>query len=101
MATPVPAPGPDPIVEQLFLTVLKPPDGHTYHCMAGQLLFPVFGGSQWRLLLCDTKSGELTPVFIEGQFIFKLMRALHAMQRELNTAVGDSIGEPVQRTQVQ
>lgn len=93
MTVPSP-PRPDEIVEALFTDVLIPPDGYSYYLQDDQLLFPVFGQDRWRLLL--RKGDTLIPVFIEGAFILKLTKALHAMQRELNAAVSDDIPEPVQ-----
>ena len=96
------APLPDPLVEALFLDVLLPPKGYEYHSAPGsvQLLFPVFGRDQWRLLLRKKGTEELTPVFLEGAFILKLTKALNAMQRELNQAVSDEIPEPVSHAPV-
>ena len=91
------APTPDELVEALFNEVLLPPEGFEYHYHDSQLLYPVFGQDKWRLLLMDKKTGELTPVFLEGAFILKLTKALHAMQRELNQAVSDEIPEPVSK----
>lgn len=96
----IPAPRPDPLVERLFAAVLSPPDGYDYHIVDNQILFPVVTGDKWRLLLRKMGTDQLTPVFIEQDFIVKLMRALNAMQRELNSAVDDTIPEPV-KAQVQ
>lgn len=101
MAAPIPinAPRPDPLVELLFAEVMTPPLGYHYHRAldSPQILYPMYGNDQWRLLLCKDGTQEITPVFIEGAFILKLTKALNAMQRELNAAVSDDIGEPVNR----
>lgn len=94
-----PAPTPDELVEVLFGEVLVPPEGYEYHGNNGQLLFPVMGQDRWRLLLHkkDTDfidTANFVPVFLEGQFILKLTKALHTMQRELNQAVSNEIPEP-------
>ena len=89
-----PAPTPDELVETLFAEVLIPPEGYEYHGNNGQLLFPTFDG-RWRILLhkkdTDFVAGNFSPVFLEGQFILKLTKALHAMQRELNQAVSEEL----------
>lgn len=95
-----PAPSPDELVEVLFSEVLVPPEGYEYHGNGGQLLFPVMGTGQWRILLHKKGTdfidqANFYPVFLEGAFILKLTKALHAMQRELNQAVSDDIPEPV------
>lgn len=82
-----PPPSIDPLVEMLFEEVLHPPDGYFFHFHDNRLLYPVFGQDKWRLLLREEKTEELTPVFLEGDFIRKLGKALNAMQRELNKAV--------------
>lgn len=91
------APTPDPLVEALFSEVMSPPPGYHYHCAIGssQILYPVYGSDQWRLLLCKDGTQDVTPVFLEGAFILKLTKALNAMQRELNAAVSDDIPDPV------
>lgn len=94
-----PPPTPDPLVEALLSEVLEPPAGYSYVIQDFQILFPVFGQDQWRLLLRKDGTDELTPVFIDGAFILKLTKALNAMQRELNQAVSDDIGEPVKMVQ--
>lgn len=98
-----PAPTPDELVECLFFEVLLPPEGYEYlPDNDGQLLFPVFGSDRWRLLLhkkgTDRSPDNMVPIFLEGQFIFKVSKALHSMQRELNQAVSNDIPEPVSRT---
>jgi hypothetical protein len=95
-----PAPTPDELVEVLFGEVLIPPEGYEYHGLNGQLLFPVMGQDRWRLLLHKKGADFIAPenfypVFMDGAFILKLTKALHAMQRELNEAVSDDIPEPV------
>ena len=95
-----PPPTPDELVETLFAEVLLPPEGYEYHGSNGQLLFPVFGQDRWRLLLHKKgtdfiDAANFTPVFLEGQFILKITKALHAMQRELNQSVSDDIPESV------
>lgn len=94
-------PEPDELVESLFFEVLLPPEGYEYHAPGGQLLYKVYGNDQWRVLLhkkgtdvIDT--ANFTPIFLEGQFIDKLSKALHAMQRELNEAVKE-FPEPVSK----
>lgn len=92
------APAPDELVEALFAEVLLPPEGYEYHGNQGQLLFPVYGNDQWRVLLHkkDTDfidTANFYPVFLDGDFVRKLTKALHAMQRELNQAVSDEIPE--------
>ena len=94
-----PAPTPDELVEILFGEVLVPPEGYEYHGNNGQLLFPVLGQDRWRILLHrkDTDfidTANFVPVFLDGAFVLKLTKALHAMQRELNQAVSDEIPEP-------
>lgn len=97
-----PAPTPDELVEVLFSEVLLPPEGYEYHGQGGQLLFPVMGQDRWRILL-HKKGTDLvdranfTPVFLDGSFILKLTKALHAMQRELNQAAGEEIPEPASK----
>lgn len=86
----------DEMVEMLFTDLLEPPDGWEYALNDGRLLYPVYGQDKWRLLL--RKGADVVPVFLEGQFILKLTKALHAMQRELNAAVGEEIGEPCQNS---
>lgn len=97
--TPGPAPTPDELVETLFAEVLLPPEGYEYHGNQGQLLFPVMGTGQWRVLLHKKDTdfvdpANFYPVFLDGPFVLKLTKALHAMQRELNEAVSDDIPEP-------
>jgi hypothetical protein len=96
-----PAPTPDELVESLFFEVLLPPEGYEYHALDGQILFPTIDG-RWRLQLYKKGServpANMTPIFLDGAFILKLTRALHAMQRELNQAVTDDIPEPISRT---
>ena len=85
-------PEPDELVETLFAEVLLPPDGYEYYSSSGQLLFPVFGQDQWRILLLKRGTTDgLVPVFLEGPFIRTLMKTLHAMQRELNKSVEEKI----------
>src|SRR5271163_1457767 len=96
----MPSPTPDELVETLFAEVLLPPEGYEYHGSNGQLLFPVFGTGQWRILLHKKGTDPVDPanfypVFLDGAFILKLTKALHAMQRELNQAVTDDIPEVV------
>jgi hypothetical protein len=86
----------DELVEMLFTDLLEAPEGWEYHLHDGRALYPVYGQDKWRLLL--RKGTDVVPVFIDGQFILKLTKALHAMQRELNTAVGDELGEPCQNS---
>ena len=94
-----PAPTPDELVESLFFEVLLPPEGYEYlPDNDGQLLFPCLGSGQWRLLLRKKHTEHKVPIFLEGEFVSKLTKALHAMQRELNQAVTDDIPEPVSRT---
>ena len=91
-----PAPTPDELVESLFFEVLLPPEGYEYFPdTEGQLLFPVFGSNKWRLMIKKKDTEAVTPIFLEGDFVFKLTKALNAMQRELNQAVSDDIPEPV------
>jgi hypothetical protein len=94
-------PTPDELMETLFDEVLVPPEGYEYHGIDGQLLFPVFGTGQWRILLHKkgtlVEPDNLYPIFLEGDFVLKLTKALHAMQRELNQAVSDEIPEPVSK----
>lgn len=93
-----PAPTPDELVESLFFEVLLPPEGYEYlPDSEGQLLFPVFGSDKWRLLMRKKGTETATPLFLEGDFVLKLTKALHAMQRELYQAVTDDIPEPVSR----
>jgi len=93
-------PTPDVTVEALFETVISAPEGYEYHYdKSGQLLFPVFGQNSWRLLLHKKDTDffakeNFTPVFLSGDFVLKLTKALHAMQREMNQAVSDDIPEP-------
>jgi hypothetical protein len=96
----VPAPTPDELVESLFFEVLLPPEGYEYHGHDGQILFPTMDG-RWRLVLHKKQTQiakeNLFPIFLDGAFILKLTKALHAMQRELNHAVTDNFPEPVTR----
>lgn len=94
-------PEPDELVESLFFEVLLTPDGYEYHAPGGQLLYKVYGNDQWRVLLHKKGTDEIDadnfkPIFIEGPFIDKLTKALHAMQRELNEAVKE-FPEPVSK----
>jgi hypothetical protein len=82
-----PPPTIDPLVEMLFEMVLRPPFGYVFEYHDNKLLYPVFAQDQWRLLLRQDNTTNLTPVFLEGDFIRKLGKALNAMQRELNKAV--------------
>lgn len=78
----------DPLVEMLFEEVLHPPAGYSFHYHDNRLLYPVFGQDKWRLLLREeAKDDQLTPMFLDGDFVRKLGKALNAMQRELNKAV--------------
>jgi len=86
----------DELVEMLFTDLLEAPEGWEYYLSGGRALFPVYGQDKWRLLL--RKGDDLVPVFLEGQFVIKLTKALHAMQRELNEAVKGEIGEPCQNS---
>ena len=96
-----PAPTPDELVESLFYEVLCAPKGYEFHGHDGQILFPTIDG-RWRLLLlkkgAPISEENLVPVFLDGAFILKLTKALHAMKRELDHAVADDIPEPVSRT---
>jgi len=93
-------PSPDPLVENLIVLVLSPPPGYDYDLSHGQLLFPVYNQNRWRLLLqrrdvAGNGAGrEVVPVFLDGDFIRKLSKALNAMQRELNKAASDDFGSP-------
>ena len=94
-------PPPDELVEMLFSEILQPPEGYEYYPnnIGEQLLYPVYGSDRWRILL--HKKGtpvenpeNFTPIFLEGQFVSKVAKALHSMQREMNQAVSDDIPEP-------
>lgn len=87
-------PKPDELVEALLECVILPPEGFEYYGQDGQLLFPVFGQYQWRVLIKNKLSGELVPIFIAGAFILSLTKALNAMQREMNQAIAEEIPAP-------
>lgn len=87
---PIPCPKPDELVEALLENVILPPEGYEYYGQDGQLLFPVYGQDQWRVLIKNQKTGELIPIFISGGFLLSLTKALHAMQREMNQAIEET-----------
>ena len=97
------APAPDELVELLFSEVLVPPEGYEYYPKnrGSQLLFPVYGSDQWRILLhkigATADAENLFPIFLEGDFVRKITKALHAMQRELNQAVSTDFPDPVSK----
>lgn len=96
-------PKPDELVEELFSQVLIPPDGYEYYYNDNQLLFPIFEQDKWRLLLHKTDTDmflkeNFHPVFLEGEFIRKMAKALHAMQRDLNQAVSAEFPEPTSKS---
>lgn len=82
-------PKPDELVEALLESVILPPEGYEYHGQDGQILFPVYGQHQWRAPVKNQKTGELIPIFMDGEFILMLTKALNAMQREMDKAVAD------------
>jgi hypothetical protein len=90
---PIP-PTPSPLVESLFTDLLEPPEGYDYFTHDGQLLWPVLHEDKWRLMLKNRETKLVIPVFLNGNFIRSLAKALEATQKELANAVAELIEEP-------